>query len=139
MDARHAGLALTLALLAGCGASRSEEGTDATPSVEEGTTSATCRVHVVNRTPYGLMLRQYVPGVRGSVPVGNVERDGELRFSTRCGHGTVRIAGYRPADEGQDNAAFGSARLTEGEVTRVVLERLSRYSEGPGSDGAGGR
>lgn len=131
MAARTVWLVPTIALFIACGTSR---------TANEGELASTaCDVHVVNQTPYSLTLRQSLSGVRGSIRIGSVERDDVLRFSTRCDLGTVRIMGYRSADQEQDYAAYGHARLTEGGVTRVELRRASRYAESPEGDGIGSR
>lgn len=124
-------LTVMVTLYTACGTARTAADSDARPAGDGDAEEARCPVHVVNASPYRLMLRLYVRGVRGITPIGSIERDGVLRFSTLCARDTVRIAGYRPSDEGEEYAAYGYAPLVAGEVTRVEMRRISRYSEPP--------
>ena len=138
MDVRKAGPVLALAVLVGCGASRTGRDVAANAATEPETEGVSCPVEVRNDTPYPLVLRQSVPGVRGSIVVGRVPDRGVLRFLARCDVGTVSISGHAGRAVNSPFLAWGSAPLTEGRLTRVELEESRFASKHQGHAGEGG-
>lgn len=123
MRASTAGSVLALALLLGCGASRSDQDATAVASAEATPGPDSCPVEVHNPTFHTLELTQAVRGVRGSIPLGRVEREGHYRFGARCSLGTVSVFGWLEAYGDRQLFAMGSAELVEGQLTTVELRR----------------
>ena len=129
MDARRAGPVVLLVLLVGCGSSRTDREATVRTAAGSGTDAGSCPIEVVNQTRFPLILRQAVPGLRSSVIVGEVEGHGTFRFTTSCDVETVRITGLAGRSVTSDHVAWGGARLREGELTRVELDRRAGFFE----------
>ena len=122
MDSRIAGSLLALALLAACGAPRSDQTVSRSTEASSSSTSA-CQVEVYNPTYETLSLSQALKGVRGSQPLGVVERRAHFRFSAPCNRGTVYLYGYSDGFREGELVAEGWTRLAEGRVVTLELER----------------
>lgn len=122
MDARRVGACLVLSFLVGCGTGRTEQVVDGSVAAASSESGA-CAVEVYNPTYRTLSLSQAVKGVRGSTPVGVVERRSHFRFNAPCARGTVYLYGYSDGFREGELVAEGRARLAEGRVVTLELER----------------